>query len=422
VTADFTLDVGEKIFTIGSCFARNVEKRLAELGFEIPAMAWAKSAKDLNAPSEFLNKYVVRSILQELRWALDPAHPFPDPDGFIELSEGHWHDPHYTEVVDPAPIELVRARRARATEIMREVASCRTVVITLGYVEVWRDNKSGLLLNSFPPLAAMKREPGRFTIEILSFDEINADLEAIYELLERYCPKDFRILITVSPVPLARTFSEMDVITANTYSKSVQRAAVEQFRRRHANVGYFPSYESVILTDRAIAYEEDQRHVTKEIVAMNMAHLVKNYCKDTSGEFARIHADSIEKLLGVGALRIAPESDTGLFDQGVEAYGKKQWRAAIRLMEASNEVNNEKNRKAPYYLAVAHHEVGNWLECMYYARKSIGLNSGWAPIWLLYARAAAQEGLREKAAAACTKALELDPGLNDAADLLNSVS
>jgi hypothetical protein len=33
----FTLQPGSKIFTVGSCFARNVEKELDTRGFELPA-------------------------------------------------------------------------------------------------------------------------------------------------------------------------------------------------------------------------------------------------------------------------------------------------------------------------------------------------------------------------------------------------
>lgn len=34
----FTLEPGQRIFTIGSCFARNVERTLSERGFDVPTM------------------------------------------------------------------------------------------------------------------------------------------------------------------------------------------------------------------------------------------------------------------------------------------------------------------------------------------------------------------------------------------------
>ena len=80
--------------------------------------------------------------------------------------------------------------------------------------------------------------------------EILEELEAIHALLSAHCLPDFKMLATVSPVPLQATFRPEDVMTANAYSKAVQRAALEAFVLRHNNVDYFPSFETVTLTDR----------------------------------------------------------------------------------------------------------------------------------------------------------------------------
>jgi hypothetical protein len=51
---------------------------------------------------------------------------------------------------------------------------------------------------------------------------------------------------TVSPVPLYLTFSGEDIIVANTYSKSVLRAACDAVENSREHVDYFPSYVTLL--------------------------------------------------------------------------------------------------------------------------------------------------------------------------------
>src|SRR5262249_18415072 len=68
-----------KVFTMGSCFARNVERELAARGFDVATSQLAWPEKNVEtAGNEVLNNYGVVSIENELRWALDPDCPF-DP-------------------------------------------------------------------------------------------------------------------------------------------------------------------------------------------------------------------------------------------------------------------------------------------------------------------------------------------------------
>ena len=74
-----------------------------------------------------------------------------------------------------------------------------------------------------------------------------------------------KIIFTVSPIPLNFTFSNRDVVIANKYSKSVLRAAVENFID-DKNCFYFPSFEIVQdCVGWPNSYKEDKRHVKVEI-------------------------------------------------------------------------------------------------------------------------------------------------------------
>src|ERR1700679_3622166 len=66
----FRLATGARVFTIGSCFARNVEHHLSALGFVVPT----RRLRDENIKAgrhggdAILNKYTPPSIFQELAW------------------------------------------------------------------------------------------------------------------------------------------------------------------------------------------------------------------------------------------------------------------------------------------------------------------------------------------------------------------
>src|SRR3546814_5938415 len=77
---------------------------------------------------------------------------------------------------------------------------------------------------------------------------------------------DVKVVITVSPVPMAQTFTDSDVFAANTYSKSVLRVASEALKGNFEFVDYFPSYEMVMSSPRAMTWADDQIHVAPPVV------------------------------------------------------------------------------------------------------------------------------------------------------------
>ena len=103
-------------------------------------------------------------------------------------------------------------------------------------------------------------------------------LRDLRDLLLRHRRKPLRMLLTVSPVPLLSTFRDMDVLVANSYSKSVQRAAIDAFVAETDGADYFPSYEYVVLSDPRIAWSRgDYRHVSADLVARIMSSVLQCY-------------------------------------------------------------------------------------------------------------------------------------------------
>jgi hypothetical protein len=222
-------------------------------GFEVRVRSSALS---------FVNKYNAWSILNELRWALEPEATFP-PEALQQLATGDWLDPHVHAIFGAVERDVAIDLHRRLTQLTSRIAECRVVVLTLGLVETFFDTWTGLFTNETPDLGV---EPDRFRFRVLSYDEVVQALEEIHRLLQRHGHPDLQIVVTVSRVALEATFTGEDVVLANTLSKSVLRAAASWWAGACENVHYFPSYEMVMNTRPEIARRIDGSHVPDEMV------------------------------------------------------------------------------------------------------------------------------------------------------------
>lgn len=283
-TATFSFSQDDLIFTVGSCFAREIEKTLTALGFNLPAtkIEVPEEERASGVVNEILNKYTTSAVVNELRWGLD-LEPYPE-DAFLDVGNGLVHDPHLNPNAPPVSTERAKQRRQRVHDLISILPSCRIFILTLGLVETWYDKKTTLLLNGTPPAPALNAERDRFTLQRQSYSDILADLEEIHALLAKYGHPEFKMLVSVSPVPFKSTFSGQDAIRANTYSKSALRAAAEEFCSAHDNVDYFPSFEMVTLSDRANAYMDDYIHVKPSMVSRIMTLAVSKYVQNYTPE------------------------------------------------------------------------------------------------------------------------------------------
>lgn len=275
---NFHLEAGEKIFTIGSCFARNIEKALASRGFDVVTRRILSAGHTLfKHRANILNNYGVPSILNELRWALDNDHPFDAETNLFELYPDRFVDIHLPAAIRPASRDEVLERRKVITEITGEVANCRVVVMTLGLTEVWYDRQAELYLNYSPRRALVAKHPDRFELHVLSYADTLAYLRQIVALLQDKCGPAQRILLTVSPVPLTATYTDRDVLVANGLSKAVLRTAADEIIAENDHIDYFPSYESITLSTREAAWEDDQRHVKQAAIDLNISRMIESY-------------------------------------------------------------------------------------------------------------------------------------------------
>jgi hypothetical protein len=275
----FKLRREDKIFAIGSCFARGVEHAL--IGQKMDVLSKATEFESFPAINNemklgFTNKYNTFSIHNELRWALDPTAKFPW-ESLVDIGDGIFYDPHTNPALQLAGLEETIHRREIIQLVTRRVAQCRVVIITLGLVEVWRDKIADIFVNHTPIPDVVRSHPDRYELHVTNFVENFSNLERIHAVLSQVGHPDVQIVVTVSPVPLTATFSGEDVVIANTYSKSLLRTIAQEWAAAYKNVHYFPSYEIVHNSTRGLTWEEDLRHVKGEVVQHIMSLFLQNY-------------------------------------------------------------------------------------------------------------------------------------------------
>jgi len=259
------ISAGDSVFTIGSCFAREMERALGTIGFNVLSLR-RSNLIDPNLTSGYANRYNTASILNELKWAA--GEPFP-ANGFAEVRAGAFVDLHSHPVIGVKSSEEIKSLREALTTYFAQIYSADVVTVTLGLIEGWFDKKDSTYLNFAPIFGQDARRiltSDRFEFRVMSYEENMAALEEINALIERHNPKA-RIIVTVSPVSLSATFSDRDVVVANCFSKSMLRTCAETWKQRHPDrITYFPSYEMATLSNRATAYADDGMHIRPAFV------------------------------------------------------------------------------------------------------------------------------------------------------------
>jgi hypothetical protein len=168
---------------------------------------------------------------------------------------------------DDAPWLGADRQKVRATReqqmAFRETLQCADVLIlALGVSELWYDRITG-----DPFRRAIPRHqftPERHVFRVLTVAETTACLQQIEAIRAEHMPQ-MKVVFTVSPMRLRATFRPISAVTANSVSKAVMRAALDEFLRGQPDdlgrtLFYFPSYE--IITDVfRDPFTEDNSHI-----------------------------------------------------------------------------------------------------------------------------------------------------------------
>lgn len=303
-TPKFGLSRNDGIMTAGSCFAQHIGRALKGAGLNIldveppPVGMRDETARRFGYglfSARYGNIYTTRQLLQLLHDALEDA---PDPSVVWER-EGRFFDA-LRPGVEPdglaRPDEVLLMRQGHLARVAKLLSESSVLIFTLGLTEAWRDRATGRVWPTAPGVIAGAFDPKAHEFVNFRYAEIIADLTAIRAYLKDIDPS-FRMILTVSPVPLTATASGDHVLSATTRSKAVLRAAAGDFAEDHDDVDYFPSYE--LVTNQAAEgrwFDDNRRSVTPEGVEMVMRTFLAG--------------QGLAERALVSQARVAPETDS----------------------------------------------------------------------------------------------------------------
>ncbi len=276
----FKITQKSKISTFGSCFAQHIGSALKERGFHWlaterpPASLSSENAKKYNYnvfSARTGNIYTTSLLKQWTEWALN-LKPAPDE---VWKENGRYYDP-FRPRIEPEGFEsieeAVQSRRHAIQSFRQCIKASDIFVFTLGLTESWFNTEQGYEYPICPGAAAGEYVAARHAFKNQQFAQILQNLRQVIQIMRKAHPP-LRFILTVSPVPLAATKTENNVLVATMESKSILRAVAGQLSAERQDVDYFPSYEIINSpVFKGQFFEPNQRTVTRAGVNFVMQH------------------------------------------------------------------------------------------------------------------------------------------------------
>lgn len=278
----WSLNKKDTVVTMGSCFAQHIGKKLKSLGFNVPYFDNPDNAKSLAFSANYGNVYTVRQTIQLFKEAFNGfsrSEPYWNVDGgYIDSLRPNVFENNFDSVN-----ELFENRKHHLHACLKALRSLDVFVFTLGLTEAWIVKECGSVLPVAPGVLGGNFDEKKYSFKNFSYVEIAADIRSLIELIHEIRDgKDFRMLLTVSPVPLTATAEPRHVLVSSTYSKAVLRSVAGDIVEEYEYVDYFPSFE-IITNPVSISrnYELNRRSVTSTAVD-NVMRLFEDAYLDTA--------------------------------------------------------------------------------------------------------------------------------------------
>ncbi len=270
-----------KVLALGSCFALRVKEWLKANGYGVlndgdlgPYDIRGRREFD---PRIYYNTFCIRYEFERAIGAFKQ-----DADDIWEPHQNAlrvYQDP-YRRMLAAEDRELLWRRiREVDAHMCQHVLEADCVIITLGLTEVFFQQHNGNAICAAPGYSGGGGIGCEF--RCTEYPENYANMERVVKILREVNPKA-QLIVTVSPVPLAATWSGVDHAIASTESKCTLRAVAGALTREFENVHYFHSYELVMHSQLNEVFLEDGRHVMPSYVAGIMQQFEKAFVKPDS--------------------------------------------------------------------------------------------------------------------------------------------
>ncbi len=234
------LEIGGNIITFGSCFAQNIRKALIEKEVTAENIEIPEGMNTSFAVSEYIN-FLLKN----------------DHEKNNELDTGFLG----------GGIQVIDTEKASKAYNFLKTAEC--VIITYGLSEIWEDKKTQSVLWGGVPAELYDKK--RYIFRQSSVEENVLNIEKTFDDLKKLNHK-IKIVFTVSPIPMAATFSSEKCMVADSRSKAVLRCSVEKALSsiKSSDAFYWPSYEMFRGSGPHVSYPtinfRDSRHIDPNLI------------------------------------------------------------------------------------------------------------------------------------------------------------
>lgn len=237
----FELQHGDKILSLGSCFADQLGLKLSTAGFQI-----------LQNPFGIL--YNPISLAQNMKHVLT-SEQYREQD--LVRYNDLWHSRfHHSSFSRESQEELLTVINKTSEELKIFLKEAKVFLLTFGTAFVWEEK-----INKTIVANCHKRPRSLFTRRRLKLFDIVETWRALLQEVQQLNP-ELKVILTVSPVRHTH-----DGLVENQRSKATLLLAVEQLCADFEEVHYFPAYELILddLRDYRF-YKKDMLHPSEEAV------------------------------------------------------------------------------------------------------------------------------------------------------------
>jgi len=206
---DPLISMSDHVFTMGSCFAGNIARKLSQCGVDAE---YVNFAEELN--STYANRY------------------------FLEWAKGD------TSTKQTARIQEVFGDEY-GEKVRAKIRDATMIIYSLGVAPCFFDRETGDFTLTLGENLHASLIVSQLKFRTTSVQENVDNLKRMIQLLRDLNPTA-AVMLTVSPVPLKATFERSSPIVADCISKSILRVVAHEIMELGLkDVHYWPSYEMV---------------------------------------------------------------------------------------------------------------------------------------------------------------------------------
>ena len=280
-----------KIGSAGSCFAFEIAEVLQSEGFAYPYY------EDENKHSKSIVKIPHQQELRERKG--NQFHLFNADYGVIynslslyqlaekaflstkhekiclKIKEDLYIDPFREKILFKSFENYLVEYEMHAQALAKCFSDIEVFLFTMGLNECWRMRTTGRAISRNPRGGTAMN--ALIKHDILTVQDNIFAIENFYKLIKAY-NKDFKLILTVSPIPFLATGrgDTQHVVEANHHSKSVLNVAARELEKNNPDIFYLPSYEQTMYV-MPNPWTPDGRHVTRETVEKNIQLFMKMF-------------------------------------------------------------------------------------------------------------------------------------------------